>query len=185
MIETKNENALTLEEEFDLRERRLKLIYKILYVVAVGLGVIFVSYAEQPTRNSPIYCGILAVLVSFLVNLLSFIFSEFRCIKICGKTDNETKNNAEQNFSCIWNSLAKSALVSLILTIVNILLIQYTSLPISEWFVAFPIGIALGILSIVCFFYKGNNKAKEITKSISIPIICYCMFAIVQTVEVI
>ena len=185
MSEIKKEDELSLEKEFDLRERRLKLIYKILYVVAIGVGAVFVAFAEQAIETKPIYCGVLSVLVSFLINLLNFIFSEFRCIKVFGKVEDKTKNDAEFRFSYIWNSLAWSSFVSLAFTFANMLIIEYGTVPINNWFVTIPMGVALASLLIVTFFYNHNTKIKEVVKSIAIPVICYCIFAFVQTAEVV
>lgn len=175
---------MSLEQEFDLRERRLKLVYKILYVVAIGWGTIFLSYIKVSPATNPIYCCILTIFTTVIINILYFIFNEFRCMKIFGTVEDATKNTAELKFLGIWNSFPISICVSILLTIINIFILETVTLPISIWYIALPIGAAVGILTLT-LYAKMSSKIVEHIKCICIPIISYCFFALVQTTEVI
>lgn len=175
---------ISLEQEFDLRERRLKLVYKILYVVAIGWGTIFLSYIKVSPATNPIYCCILTIFTTVIINILYFIFNEFRCMKIFGTVEDFTKNTAELKFLGIWNSFPFSVLISILLTIINIFALEKLTLPLNISYFAIPIGIAFAFLTLT-IYAKLNSKIVQLIKSICIPIISYCLFALVQTTEVI
>lgn len=67
------------KDEFELRERRLKLVYKILYIFAISLGVtalIAVKYIDKNPVGVKSAIPLFCFLLSFLsVSLIYIIFS--------------------------------------------------------------------------------------------------------------
>ena len=50
-----------IKAEFELREKRLKLIYKILYVAVALWAALFVAYTSAGNNVFPLYCGFLVL----------------------------------------------------------------------------------------------------------------------------
>lgn len=71
-----------IKAEFELREKRLKLVYKILYVGVALWAALFVAYATTEKTVLPLYCGFLSALTAAILNILYYIFGELRCMKI-------------------------------------------------------------------------------------------------------
>ena len=69
-----------IKAEFELREKRLKLVYKILYVAVALWAALFVSYATTEKSALPLYCGFLSALTAAILNILYYIFGELRCM---------------------------------------------------------------------------------------------------------
>ena len=80
---------LSIKEEFELREKRLKLVYKILYVAAALWGIVFLAYVsefsnnpEQLLKTAPLYCFLLALSSVVILSIVSYAFRELQCMMI-------------------------------------------------------------------------------------------------------
>lgn len=73
-----------IQQEFDLREKRLKLVYKILYLVAIAWGILLISFMkiETHTESSAGYCGLLTITSIYLAAIVKYILKELSCMKI-------------------------------------------------------------------------------------------------------
>ena len=147
-----------IKAEFELREKRLKLVYKILYVAVALWAALFVAYATTEKTVLPLYCGFLSALTAAILNILYYIFGELRCMKIYAPTADESKVEADSKFVEIWNSFGLGVSISALLTLIH------TSFPaiiniVSVWIV---VGVTAVLLAINSWFIKGKAN----------PIIC-------------
>ena len=167
-----------IKAEFELREKRLKLVYKILYVAVALWAALFVAYATTEKTVLPLYCGFLSALTAAILNILYYIFGELRCMKIYAPAADESKVEADSKFVEIWNSFGLGVSISALLTLIH------TSYPaiiniVSVWIV---VGVTAVLLAINSWFIKG--KANPIIRNMTTPVLCDAFFAVAQIVEV-
>lgn len=167
-----------IKAEFELREKRLKLVYKILYVAVALWAALFVSYATTEKSALPLYCGFLSALTAAILNILYYIFGELRCMKIYAPAADESKAEADSKFVEIWSSFGLGVSISALSTLIH------TSFPaiiniVSVWIV---VGVTAVLLAINSWFIKG--KANPIIRNMTTPVLCYAFFAAAQIVEV-
>lgn len=156
-----------IKAEFELREKRLKLVYKILYVAVALWAALFVSYTTTEKSALPLYCGFLSALTAAILNIIYYIFGELRCMKIYAPAADESKVEADSKFVEIWNSFGLGVSISALLTLIH------TSFPaivniVSVWIV---VGVTAVLLAINSWFIKG--KANPIIRNMTTPVLCY------------
>lgn len=167
-----------IKAEFKLREKRLKLVYKILYVGVALWAALFVAYATTEKTVLPLYCGFLSALTAAILNILYYIFGELRCMKIYAPATDESKVEADSKFVEIWNTFGLGVIISTLLALLH------TSFPTiiniaSIWIV---VGITTVLLVANDILIKG--KANLIIRNMATPVLCYAFFAVAQIVEV-
>lgn len=169
-----SEEKLKLKEEFDLREKRLNLVYKILYVLAAVWAALFLSYANGPHDADPIYCGALSFLSTAIINIIFFIFSEIRCLRIATEVTPTEKSQADRAFSDIWNGFASTAFVAVLLTALNV------SFPaiITASFIS--CGFIVGAIGIWVVPLIWKRDSVRILRNILVLFLCYLFFAVAQ-----
>lgn len=84
-----DEKTLSKSECFELREKRLKLVYKILYViVAIWIsGVLSVSDNTFTAEIVPAYAFLLATTSLMILRIIKYALMEFRCMKVIGNIE--------------------------------------------------------------------------------------------------
>lgn len=167
-----------IKAEFELREKRLKLVYKILYVAVALWAALFVAYTSAGNNAFPLYCGFLSALTAAILNIIYYIFGELRCMEIYTPAADESKAEADSKFVEIWSSFGLGVSISAVLTLIH------TSFPaiiniVSVWIV---VGVTAVLLAINSWFVKG--KANPIIRNMTTPVLCYAFFAVAQIVEV-
>ncbi len=102
------DKRLTKPEYFDLRERRLKLVYKILYVVVAIWIAIFLNLSQSnlKTNEIPIYSFALAASSMVIIQIFKYTIMEFRCMKIVGQLSDELIKQTELRYDNIWKSFS-------------------------------------------------------------------------------
>ena len=170
----KHNTKISIEKEFDLREKRLNLIYKILYVMVPIWVVLFISYTNNIGVETPIYCGLLAILTTFLWNILTYMFSEFKCLGLFKHSVDEAKENADNKFENIWKDFVLSLCLPILLVILNMAIPNF----INTWTLGIP--VTIGWIFIIVNYWIKNHKFDIIIRIIKIPIICYALFAVIQ-----
>ena len=95
-------------EYFELREKRLKLVYKVLYaVVAIWVTSIISIGGQDMTRAAvPIFALLLAVSSLITIIMIRYCIMEFRCMRVIGKIDEVLMEQAEERYDRIWRSFA-------------------------------------------------------------------------------
>ncbi len=98
------DKKLSKLDYFDLREKRLKLVYKILYVVAAIWIAIFLGISQIDLKKSeiPIYAFLLSVSSMVIIQIIKYAIMEFRCMKIVGQLSEELMNQTESCYENIW-----------------------------------------------------------------------------------
>jgi hypothetical protein len=166
-----------LKNEFELREKRLKLVYKILYVVVILWVALFLSYTSNKTVSyAPMFCGILSLLTTSILNILFYAFGELRCMKIHDPTEDFEKESTDNKFLNILDTFSVSLLPSFVLFLVNILFPAV----INKWSISVSIFIIGSSLIVFNTLYNKNIKVKSIINNIIVPVIWYAFFAIAQ-----
>lgn len=115
-------NQLSIKEEFELREKRLKLVYKILYVIAALWAVMFLSIPsmEFNVTYAAIYSCFLSILTIYILKIVQYALQELACMKISQNATNEEKKNAENLFSEIWKTAILVLLIALMLMTITV-----------------------------------------------------------------
>lgn len=103
-----DDKRLSRSDYFDLREKRLKLVYKILYVFVAIWIAIFLSISQIDLKNSeiPIYAFALSASSMVIVQIIKYAIMEFRCMKIVGQLSDELMNQTEARYENIWKSFS-------------------------------------------------------------------------------
>ena len=103
-----DEKKLGKSEYFDLREKRLKLVYRILYVaVAIWVAtIISISTLEMTTAIAPMYAFLSAVSSLFVINIIKYSLMEFRCMKVIGNIEEALLKQTEERYDNIWKSFS-------------------------------------------------------------------------------
>lgn len=119
----KQYNNLSTKDEFDLRERRLKLVYKVLYVAAALWAVIILSLTKEQITTGvvPFYSFLLSSSSVFIIRIIKYALTELRCMRIADKSSIDLKDEAETSYSYIWSLFGLSLAVSGILLFVHII----------------------------------------------------------------
>ena len=115
------DRKLTKTEYFDLRERRLKLVYKILYVVVAIWIAVLLSVAQNTLEKSviPIYSFMLSASSMVIIQIIKYAIMEFRCMKVIGHLSEDLMKQTEFRYDNIWMSF------SLILSLCGLALIPH------------------------------------------------------------
>ena len=102
------EKKLGKSEYFELREKRLKLVYRILYViVAIWVAtLISIGTQEMTTEIAPMYAFLLASSSLFIINIIKYSLMEFRCMKVVGTIDESLLKQTEERYDNIWKSFS-------------------------------------------------------------------------------
>ena len=113
MNEIKAED-MSIKDEFELRDKRLKLVYKILYVLAALWLSLFINLTSisLDSKISPVYCFFLAVLSLYIVNIVKYSMQELSCMRINKKPSEQEKENADMFYTDIWRNSAIIAVVA-------------------------------------------------------------------------
>ncbi len=163
------------KDEFELRERRLKLVYKILYIFAISLGVISLIAVKYIDKNPveikssiPLFCFLLSFLSVSLIYIIYYIFSELKCMKINESIKAEDKQQADKDFENIGIVLSISFLFSAILfsseTCKTIFKVNFILMLL--------VLLSIIIIAIAYFFFKfKKEKNEKMKKKYSLSII--------------
>lgn len=99
-----DEKKLGKSEYFELREKRLKLVYRILYViVAIWVAtLISIGTQEMTTEIAPMYAFLLASSSLLIINIIKYSLMEFRCMKVVGNIEESLLKQTEERYDNIW-----------------------------------------------------------------------------------
>ena len=107
-------------EYFELREKRLKLVYKVLYVVVAIWAAIIICVGNQDmTREAtPIFAFLLSVSSLIIVIMIRYCIMEFRCMRVIGKIDEKLMEQTEERYDRILQrTITKKSLMYFVLMI--------------------------------------------------------------------
>ena len=103
-----DEKKLGKSEYFELREKRLKLVYRILYViVAIWVAtLISIGTQEMTVDIAPMYAFLLAASSLLIINIIKYSLMEFRCMKVVGNIEESLLKQTEERYDNIWKSFS-------------------------------------------------------------------------------
>lgn len=103
-----DDKKMSKPEYFDLRERRLKLVYKILYVVVAIWIAILLSISQNTLEKSviPVYAFMLSASSMIIIQVIKYAILEFRCMKIIGHLSDDLIRQTENRYENIWISFS-------------------------------------------------------------------------------
>lgn len=170
-----DENKLSKVEYFDLREKRLKLVYKILYVVAAIWIAILLSISQSALESTaiPVYAFMLSVSSMIILQIVKYAMMEFRCMKIVGRINDKLIEQTEARYENIWSSS------SLILSFCGIEIIPHLifaqHLDIGVFMVVFSVAILYFLVISMIKMFKTNFKDKTVKVLDLIDVIVGCI----------
>lgn len=153
---------------FELREKRLKLVYKVLYVVvALWIASLACFNKSVLTYNTiPFYSALLATTSLVIINILKYALMEFRCMKVYGSISDEILKTTEEKYDLIWKSFA--VILSVIAFLMMIHINFLSNLKSSVLIVVFSVflivtSLYFAVVSVIDFFNKKHSeKASKI-----------------------
>ncbi len=122
----KKNNNMPIKDEFELREKRLKLVYRILYVAAIlWVAIIYTMTKTIITVDvASFYVFLLSASSVFIIRIVKYALAELRCMKISEQNSDTVKNEAETRYNYIWSLFGLSLVVHAMLLLINITLKQ-------------------------------------------------------------
>ncbi len=184
-IENKNnELDLSIEKEFELREKRIKLVYKILYAIVAFWGITFWSLISSDTSKTlvPIYSFILSVATLYIVSIIKYSLNELSCMRVHDKASEYEKSTTELSFVNIWQNATLPLIIGAITMFFNVAYIDCYGQNYFMWlFLIFGI---LSVLSNITKLICSIKEKKHIVKIISwvdpifSEVMTYSIFAI-------
>jgi uncharacterized membrane protein len=188
MEEPSNNKKIDREKDFELRERRLKLVYKILYILVAAWAVLFIMFMKTDVKTESdmaAYCFLLTVISLYLVMIIKFIIRELSCLKIGSEVSHEEKEQTELAYKNIWNNLLVVLLTGIVLCFVNVWTWEMFISEKNRVMVRIILSIFLVIGAIIYFLvphfkdkWKNNKINKKWIQSIFSTIFSYSLFAI-------
>lgn len=124
-----NEPSISNEykETIDMREKRIGIIFKVIYSFAILFGAIFLDISKRNfVKEFYLYSSEACVLAFFLVTIIfmiMYIFTELKCMKILtGMVTKEQTQDTERAYSLIFFVFPIALLTSLItfMIIINV-----------------------------------------------------------------
>lgn len=166
-----DDKKMNKAEYFELREKRLKLVYKILYVtVAIWIATILdVSSTDFVASVAPVYAFLLSSSSIFIIQIAKYALMEFQCMKVIGNIDEKILTQTEQRYDNIWKSFSLTLSLNALIMIFHIKCPIIFSPNVLIWFFACCVVYFL-IFSIVEMFKKMNDKAIKILDTINLLI---------------
>lgn len=157
-----SKKKLTVKEEFDLRERRIKLMYPIAYAAA-GLWVTLVLLLGDGKISKdtiPVFCCIISVDTLTILEIIKYAFAEFRCLKIKEKVSENLKRETDKLYDNIWLYLGLNLALSLLFMDIHL---KYNTFFTEQIFTILFVGsgLVLGLSLIVCNIYTLVIKKRE------------------------
>ena len=117
------ENSLSIKEEFELREKRLKLVYRVLYVAAALWATIILTITKEQIKEAaiPFYAFLLSATSVFIIRIIKYALAELKCMKIAERNSESLRNEAETSYGYIWSLFGLSLIVSGVLLFIHIM----------------------------------------------------------------
>lgn len=146
-------------EYFELREKRLKLVYRILYVaVALWIATLLCMNKNTLTYDTiPFYSAILSVASLVIINIIKYALLEFRCMKVYGGFDEEMLKQTEEKYDRIWNSFSLVLSGTGLIMLIHISFLENFERTVLTriWSVCFGVTLLyFTIVSVIEFFQK-------------------------------
>ena len=150
-----DEKTISKAESFELREKRLKLVYRILYVVVAIWIVAILNVTNRALTSDiiPAYSFILSTSSLFIIKIIKYALMEFRCMKVIGNIDESLLQQTEERYDNIWKSFSLVFALSAFILLIHIKLPFIFSENVLVWIFA------------VCILYFSVTSVVELFKT--------------------
>ena len=165
-----DEKKLGKSEYFELREKRLKLVYKILYVVvAIWIALLLNISNDSLTKDIvPAYAFLLSITSLMIIKIIKYALMEFRCMKVIGNIDEAVLKQTEDRYDNIWKSFGIELAFAAELMIANVMFPNIFTEPILPWITVICISYFM-VSSLIGFFKKSTSSiAAKILDTIAV-----------------
>ena len=160
-LKSNNKNIKCLKplSDFEIRDKRIGIIFKVIYVVAAISTTLFIYIQRDMSGNNAIvYAGILSFLFWILLNLLFYVFNELKCLKIGSDSiDQRQFTTTEDSYSFIFTYFHVGVYIHLVL----ILTTGIVGSHLTDSVVKVVILLSIVIASVV-YNIRSKNKAIKI-----------------------
>ncbi len=107
-----------LQETFDIRDKRIGIVFKILYVVAAFFAAAFKLMADGMRKglevNHILYSCFAAFLFCLLVKMIIYVFNELKCLKIGKSVGREQIRRTEKSYSALFDFFCVGGITTII-----------------------------------------------------------------------
>ena len=158
-----NKEKLELKEEFELREKRVNLMYKVLYVAAaIWISLMnFVAKKQVDASSASIFVFLLSLITAISVEILQYAFFELRCMKIKERASEEMSEKAEKLYDNIWKNFGEQFFMLLFIMFFHIYFVKFLTLNISV--ITFS---ALTFISTISYMIKSTHENSKLAKEV-------------------
>ncbi len=118
----KTSQDVNISEDFtntiDIREKRIGIIFKVIYVIALFFASSFMLVASESGKGLSLsyimYICVTAFLLCLLLRMIVYIFNELKCLKIGGKdVPDKQMCKTEESYSRIFNYFVVGGIASI------------------------------------------------------------------------
>lgn len=166
---TKNDR---FDKEAEIREKRIGIVFKVIYVIAVAFAAVFTIIGESYTSGLSdtyiLFACADGFLLCLLIYMLVYIFNELKCLKLnANELSNEQHKRTEDAYSFMFTYFFVGCITAIVVGCV----IGYfqEAIP-NEWY-----GYAV-IIGTMIAAVLGNQLNKKIER------ICSCISSILWTI---
>lgn len=161
-VETSEKGRDTYAQTVEIREKRIGIVFKVIYVVAIFFAAMFVTLSGGVGKGLTdlyiIEAAVTALLLVILIYMVAYIINEMKCLKLHAadlpEKQIETTENSYSQIFLSWHTSGLTAVFSIgvITEIKNCLTADYVAVAFFGFFVLFM------ILFCVTSFVKGIKK---------------------------
>lgn len=162
---TKNEND-RFDRETDIREKRIGIIFKVIYVIALFFAALFTSLST--TRGgglTDVYileATATGFLLCLLIYMLVYIFNELKCLKLNSKSITTSQyEKTEESYSFVFTYFTLGSVVSILFSVAVGEYKEHLTQDIAALIIALCAGLAI-VLGLI-----PPNKARKVIYAIS------------------
>ncbi len=155
------------KETFDIREKRIGIVFKILYVVAAFFAAVFKLMADGMRKglegNHILYACLAAFLLCLLIKMIVYIFHELKCFKISNSVSKKQIQKTNRSYSASIDYFYYGGIVAVIASIS----LEYYKHIVTQEFAAYMMafGVAATVLAPIgeC---SENNRCRKICAAV-------------------
>lgn len=181
-----NENNLTKLDYFELRTKRLTIVYKILYAfVAAWLAMLITAINGLNDKtfafeDIPSITFFISSLTFCIIQMLSYILLEFRCMKIVDVYDEKLWKETEQKYDNIWNAFGIILCINLLCLLISTYFIDSISMINNIMTIGLIVVSFIYTVKNVVYLFAYNKwqtfwKWSNIISILISPIFCYLL----------
>lgn len=148
-------------QQFEIREKRIGIVFKVLYVVAAFFAASVISVMDQPsgelTMNYILLTGLAVFSLCLLFCLVSYVFNEMKCLRIANEDiSQEAFDKTENSYSSIFTYFKAGGIAVVVCVVLLNFFIEYIS---NEALMGIFIGcVAVGDCLLLPWMRQGTAK---------------------------